>query len=205
MIKVYGVPGWGSTISELMLTLADIPYQFVDVSGFDHEGASRELLKTLNPLCQVPTLALENDEIMTETAAIALMVLDRRPDLAPPVGRAERQLFQRQLVWLVANVYPTFTFADYPERWAPDAPEQLKKNVIEYRKPLYIWLNSQLTAEPYAFGEQLTLVDCYLCTMRTWGPGHEWFQDNATNISAIADAVCQLPKLQEVLKRNEII
>ncbi|HFD8378542.1 TPA: glutathione S-transferase, partial [Escherichia coli] len=25
------------------------------------------------------------------------------------------------------------------------------------------------------------------------------------NISAIADAVCQLPKLQEVLKRNEII
>ncbi|WP_225248758.1 glutathione S-transferase N-terminal domain-containing protein, partial [Escherichia coli] len=81
MIKVYGVPGWGSTISELMLTLADIPYQFVDVSGFDHEGTSRELLKTLNPLCQVPTLALENDEIMTETAAIALMVLDRRPDL----------------------------------------------------------------------------------------------------------------------------
>lgn len=86
MIKVYGVPGWGSTISELMLTLADIPYQFVDVSGFDHEGTSRELFETLNPLCQVPTLALENDEIMTETAAIALMVLDRRPDLAPPVG-----------------------------------------------------------------------------------------------------------------------
>ncbi len=155
MIKVYGVPGWGSTISELMLTLADIPYQFVDVSGFDHEGASRELLKTLNPLSQVPTLALENDEIMTETAAIALMVLDRRPDLAPPVGRAERQLFQRLLVWLVANVYPTFTFADYPERWAPDAPEQLKKNVIEYRKSLYIWLNSQLTAEPYASGASL--------------------------------------------------
>lgn len=152
MIKVYGVPGWGSTISELMLTLADIPYQFVDVSGFDHEGTSRELLKTLNPLCQIPTLTLENDEIMTETAAIALMVLDRRPDLAPPVGRAERQQFQRLLVWLVANVYPTFTFADYPERWAPDAPEQLKKNVIEYRKSLYIWLNSQLTAEPYAFG-----------------------------------------------------
>ena len=46
MIKVYGVPGWGSTISELMLTLADIPYQFFDVSGFDHEGTSRELLKT---------------------------------------------------------------------------------------------------------------------------------------------------------------
>ena len=136
---------------------------------------------------------------MTETAAIALMVLDRRPDLAPPLGRAERQQFQRLLVWLVANVYPTFTFADYPKRWASDAP------VIEYRKSLYIWLNSQLTAEPYVFGVQLTLVDCYLCTMRTWGPGHEWFQDNAPNINAIADAVCQIRNYKEVLKRNVII
>lgn len=205
MIKVYGVPGWGSTISELMLTLAEIPYQFVDVSGFDTEGTSRELLKTLNPLCQVPTLALENGEIMTETAAIALMVLDRRPDLAPPIGRSERQQFQRLLIWMVANVYPTFTYADYPERFATGAPEQLKKNVIEYRKSLYLWLNSQLAAEPYAFGEQLTLLDCYLCVIRSWGPGHEWFLDNTPNISAIADAVCQLPKLQDVLGRNGVI
>lgn len=108
------------------------------------------------------------------------------------------------LIWLVANVYPTYTFADYPERWSPQAPEALK-NVIEYRKSLYLWLNDQLSAEPYAFGEQLTLLDCYLCVMRTWGPGHDWFQDNTPNISAIADAVCQLPTLRQVLKRNEIV
>lgn len=205
MIKVYGAPGWGSTISELMLTLAEIPYQFVDVSGFDREGPQRDLLQKMNPLCQVPTLTLENGEIMTETAAIALMVLDRRPDLAPPIGRAERQQFQRLLVWLVANVYPTYTFADYPERWAPDAPEELKKNCIEYRKSLFLWLNDRLSAEPWAFGEQLTLIDCYLCAMRTWGPGPDWYQENTPNISAIADAVCQLPALRNVLKRNGII
>ena len=38
MITVYGVPGWGSTISELMLSLADIPYEVVDVEGFDQPG-----------------------------------------------------------------------------------------------------------------------------------------------------------------------
>lgn len=205
MIKIYGAPGWGSTISELMLTLAEIPYRFVDVSGFDREGPQRDLLLKMNPLCQVPTLTLENGEVMTETAAIALMVLDRRPDLAPPVGRTERQQFQRLLVWLVANVYPTYTYADYPERWAPDAPEQLKKNCIEYRKSLFLWLNDQLSAEPWAYGEQLTLIDCYLCAMRTWGPGSDWFQENTPNISAIADAVCQLPSLRSVLKNNGII
>ena len=112
MIKLYGVPGWGSAISEVMLTLADIPYQFVNVDGFDQPGPQRELLLKLNPLCQVPTLELENGAIVTETAAIALMVLDRRPDLAPPVGQAERQQFHLLLICFVANVYPTFTYSD---------------------------------------------------------------------------------------------
>ncbi len=205
MIKVYGVPGWGSAISEVMLTLADIPYQFINVDGFDKPGETRELLEKLNPLCQVPTLELENGEIMTETAAIALLVLDRCPDLAPPVGHADRQQFQRLLIWLVANVYPTFTYADYPERWAPDASEQLQQSCREYRKSLYLWLDNHLKATPYTFGEQITLIDCYLCVMRTWGPRPDWFAANTPNITAIADSVCKLPKLHKVLKANDIL
>ncbi|WP_312078166.1 glutathione S-transferase family protein [Leclercia sp.] len=205
MIKVYGVPGWGSAISEVMLTLADIPYQFINVDGFDKPGETRELLEKLNPLCQVPTLELENGEIMTETAAIALMILDRRPDLAPPLGSSERQQFQRLLIWLVANVYPTFTYADYPERWAPDAPEQLQHNCREYRKSLYLWLDNHLKATPYAFGEQITLIDCYLCVMRIWGPRPDWFAANTPKITAIADSVGKLPKLHKVLKDNDIL
>lgn len=205
MIKVYGVPGWGSAISEVMLTLADIPYQFINVEGFDAPGPQRERLERLNPLCQVPTLELENGEIMTETAAIALMILDRCPELAPPVGHSERQQFQRLLIWLVANVYPTFTYADYPERWAPDAPQQLQENRREYRKSLYLWLDNHLKATPWALGEQLTLLDAYVVVMRSWGPRGEWFAANTPKIVAIADKVSLLAKLHKVLKANEII
>lgn len=80
MIKLYGVPGWGSAISEVMLTLADIPYHFVNVDGFDQPGPQRELLLKLNPLCQVPTLELENGAIVTETAG-------DRPDGARQTSR----------------------------------------------------------------------------------------------------------------------
>lgn len=45
MIKVYGVPGWGSAISEVMLTLAEIPYHFINVDGFDSDGLSGSYLK----------------------------------------------------------------------------------------------------------------------------------------------------------------
>jgi len=205
MIKVYGVPGWGSAISEVMLTLADIPYQFINVDGFDKPGPARDLLEKLNPLCQVPTLELENGDIMTETAAIALMIQDRCPSLAPAVGTPERQQFQRLLIWLVANVYPTFTYADYPERWAPDAPEQLQYNCREYRKSLYLWLDNHLKAAPWALGEEISLLDCYLVVMRTWGPRPEWFAAKTPKIVAIADRVSGLAKLHKVLKANEII
>lgn len=205
MITLYGVPGWGSAIGEIMLTMADIPYRLINVDGFDRPGPQRDLLQKRNPLCQVPTLELENGTILTETAAIALMVLDKCPDLAPPIGHADRPQFQRLLIWLVANVYPTFTFADYPERWAPDAPEQLKDNCIAYRKTLYAWLDNHLKATPYAFGEQLTLIDAYIVVMRTWGPRHDWFAANTPKITAIADAMCQRPELHKVLKANEII
>ncbi|STR71238.1 GST-like protein yncG [Raoultella ornithinolytica] len=117
MITVYGVPGWGSAIGELMLTLANIPYHFVNVAGFDQPGPQRDSLMQINPLCQVPTLRLADGSVMTETAAMALMILDSRPDLAPAPGTAQRHQFQRLLIWLVANVYPTFTYADYPQRW----------------------------------------------------------------------------------------
>ncbi|WP_312686434.1 glutathione S-transferase family protein [Kosakonia sp.] len=205
MLTVYGVPGWGSAISEVMLTLANIPYRFRNVDGFDQPGPQRDALLKLNPLGQVPTLQLDDGSVMTESAAVALMILDTRPDLAPAAGTPERQQFWRLLVWLVANVYPTFTYADYPERWTPDAPDQLRESCMSYRKSLYLWLESQLQASPYALGKEITLLDIYLCVMRTWGPRHQWFQENTPKISAIADVVCALPELQNVLRSNDII
>ena len=205
MITLYGVPGWGSAISEVMLTLAEIPYHFHDVAGFDKPGPQQEKLRRLNPLCQVPTLQLDDGSVMTESAAVALMILDCRPEFAPPQGTAERQQFWRLLVWLVANIYPTFTLADYPERFVTAAPDELRQSATTYRKSLYLWLESQVVATPYALGEQLTLIDVYLCVMRSWGPRAAWFRDNTPKMSAIADAVCALPQLQRVLQRNDII
>ncbi|MDC4427032.1 hypothetical protein NQ663_21210, partial [Acinetobacter baumannii] len=74
-----------------------------------------------------------------------------------------------------------------------------------YRKSLYLWFDSQLSASPYAFGQQLTLLDVYIAVVRTRGPGHEWFTTNAPYITAIADAVCALPELHKVLKAHDII
>lgn len=41
MMKLYGVRGWGSGIVEIMLSLSEIEYEFVDVTGFDKDGSPR--------------------------------------------------------------------------------------------------------------------------------------------------------------------
>ncbi|MGU3522733.1 glutathione S-transferase family protein [Enterobacteriaceae bacterium C23F] len=204
MLTLYGVPGWGSAISEVMLTMAEMPYHFVNVEGFDEPGLQHDVLEQLNPLCQVPTLRLADGTIMSESAAIALMILDMRPDLAPPPGSPQRALFQRLLIWIVANVYPTFTYADYPQRFAPDAPEQLQNSCIAFRKTLYQWLDRQLVG-PYALGDNVTLLDAYIVVMRTWGPRAAWFAENTPRLSAIADHIAQREELQAVLRNNDIL
>ncbi len=205
MMKLYGVPGWGSAISEMMLTLANIPYHFINVDGFDQPGAQREKLLAINPLCQVPTLLLADGSVMTESAAIALMILDERPDLAPPAGTPQRRQFQRLLIWLVANVYPTFTYADYPERWTASAPDELRESCQQYRKSLYLWLEQQLAAAPYALGGDITLLDCYIAAMYSWGPRREWFAAHTPKFAAVAQAVYRRTELQQVLNDNNLL
>ena len=110
-----------------------------------------------------------------------------------------------RVVWLVANVYPTFTYADYPERWAPAAAEQLVENCRQYRNNLYLWFEQQLAARPWALGASVTLLDCYIAAMYRWGPRQAWFDDHAPKFAAIARAVCQRPELAVALRRNKLI
>ncbi|NIF31725.1 glutathione S-transferase family protein [Enterobacter sp. Cy-643] len=205
MYKLYGVSSFGSAITELMLTLVEEPYKFIDVDGFDTAGPMRDRLLAINPLAQVPTLVLENGEVLTESAAIALWILDRHPQYAPPIGTPERQQFYRLLIWIVANVYPTFTYGDYGERWVEEEATVLTENLYRYRETLWLWFETQLSAGPYIFGERLTLLDLYLPAMTRWRPRQAWFDQHTPKLAAVANRVRALPQLNKVLGRNGML
>ncbi|KHL26224.1 hypothetical protein PK98_07000 [Croceibacterium mercuriale] len=200
-MQLYGVPGWGSTIVEIMLALAGEPYDFVDVTGFDRPGAARDRLRAINPLAQVPTLVLEDGLVLTESAAIALWLAGRHPELAPAAGSADHARFLRLLVWYVANVYPTFTYGDYPERWAPSAPQELVDATDRRREELYLWLETQL-AGPFALGERVTLLDAYIACVISWRPRRAWFAGHTPTLLAVAERVRALPEVAPVMARS---
>jgi hypothetical protein len=63
-MQLYGTPGWGSAIVEAMLALVGESYEFVDVEGFDRPGGAQEFLAAVNSLRQVPTLVLDDGELL---------------------------------------------------------------------------------------------------------------------------------------------
>jgi GST-like protein len=203
MMQLYGARGWGSAIVEAMLVLAGQPYTFIDVAGFDRPGVARDRLMAVNPLAQTPALAMDDGEVLTETAAIALWLVERFPALAPEVGTPQHMRFLRLLVWLVANVYPTFTYGDYPERWAPTAPRELVASTDRHREQLYLWLEQQIVG-PFTFGERPSVIDCYLAVMVSWRPREPWFVSYTPKLAMAASRTRRLEVLKPVMAANTL-
>ena len=202
--QLYGSPGWGSVLVEAALVRARVPFVFEDVSGFDQAGPARERLLAVNPLAQVPALVLPGGEVMTESAAIIIYLAETHKGarLAPPVGHRQGPAFLRRLIWLVASVYPTFLFADYPERWAPGAERDLVERVPEHRKRLWRQWEAELQGGPWALGECFSALDIFVAAMTRWRPRRDWFEAECPKLAAIARLADAEPDLIPVWTRN---
>ena len=205
---LYGLPGWGSALIEAQLAWYDLPMDLRDSGDLFASAEARDRLRPLNPLTQVPTLVLPDERggtVMTESAAITLHLADLtgRDDLVPGPQAPERAAFLRWLVFLVANVYPTFTYADVPTRFVKDeaASKAFRAEVDAYAQRLWLALESA-TGAPWFLGERLSAIDIYLAVMTHWRPGRAWFAEHAPRVLAAAQRAAELPALAPVMARN---
>lgn len=203
---LHGEPGWGSAIVEAQLAFYGLPFRFEATGDLFASAESRARLARLNPLAQVPVLALADGTVMTESAAITLHLADLtgRDDLVPGPKAAERATFLRWLVFLVANVYPTFTYADDPARFVK-ADEAVQKafraEVDAYAQRLWAHVE-QAAVGPWFLGLRFSALDVYLAVMTKWRPRREWFAAHAPKLLAAADAAAALPAMAPVMARN---
>lgn len=201
---LYGARGWGSTLAEAALAWVGEPFEFVDVEGFDKPGPQRDRLLAVNPLARVPTLVAPGGEIMTESAAIVLRLAELHPEsgLAPAPDDPPRAAFLDRLIWFVSVLYPTFSYRDYPERWAPDAADQLVERIDAFRQSLWLQLESEVGDSAWVLGGQPSALDIYVCVMSQWRPRRAWIADNCPKLHRIALATAALPVLAPVMARN---
>jgi GST-like protein len=204
-ITLYGRRGWGSTIVEAQLEWLGLDYTYEAVGDLLRSAEARRTLAPVNPLAQVPTLVLANGQTLTESAAIILYLADMtgRDDLVPTPGSAKRPDFLRWLIFLVANVYPTYTYADEPDRFVPDAAarDRFRATVDAYAQRLYGMIEATART-PWFLGERFSALDIYVAVMTRWRPRRQWFAENAPQLHSIATRADAVPQLQSVWSRN---
>jgi GST-like protein len=204
---LFGQPGYGSALVEAAMTLCDLPYTFETVK-MTGSAVAREKLTRINPLGEIPTLVLPSGQTLTESAAIMLHLADLAPGagLVPLAPGKTRTAFLRWLVFLVAAVYPTFTYGDFPSRFvsAKTTQDELRAATDALRLRQWSQFEAAINPEPWVLGG-FTALDIYVTVMVHWRPRRSWFAANCPKLDAIASAALALPKLKKVWERNEYI
>lgn len=202
---LWGRPGWGSALVEAQLDWYGLPFAYETVGDLFKDPDAKAKLEKVNPLAQVPTLVLPDGSIMSESAAITLLLADVTGSdaLVPAPGAPERAAFLRWLVFLVANIYPTFTYADDPARFVSvnNARDPFRAAADAYAQRLWRQVESAAGA-PWFLGERFSALDIYIGVMTRWRPRRGWFETETPKLFAIARKADQRPELKETWRKN---
>ncbi len=199
MWRVFACKGCGSAIVEAALALAELPYEREEV---DYETpAGQAILLEHNPLAQVPTVIAPDGGVLAESAAIVQSIdeLVPRAALLPAVGDPLRRDALRWLVFIVAAIYPTFTYGDNPAKWSCGEP--LARATDAHRERLWRHLDG-IARGPWFLGARFSALDLYIAVMSRWRPRRAWFAEHAPKLHAIAVAIDRDPRLAHVWQVN---
>lgn len=206
-MKLYENPGWGSAIVEAQLAVYGLPVELIAAGDIYADPVAREVLGRVNPLVQVPVLVLDDGQVMTESAAITLYLAEvaGRDVLVPAPGDPDRPAFLRWLVFIVANIYPCFTFADVPTRFVSDAEgAAFKERVTDHATGLWKVFEAEAVQDggPWVLGARFSALDIYLAVMVNWRPRRASFERETPVLARIAAAAAGRPDMAAVMARN---
>ena len=180
MYTLYGKNGSGSAAIEIALAIVGVPSRIVETATWEQNDAYAELLK-LNPLGQIPTLALLDGSALSESAAILTHLGLAHPEsgLLPRDDSARAQAI-RGLVFIAANCYAAIGIIDYPERWCEDADEATQKRIrngTRARLHRYWEMFVDLfPARPYPGGSAIGALDIHAAVVSKWAGSRQHLQ-----------------------------
>ncbi len=197
---LYGDKGSGAFCVEAALAEARAPYEFQTISLDKNEQKSPAFL-AINPSGKIPALRLPSGEIVSETAALLLILAERHPEarLLPPPATAARAQAMRWIAFMASEIYPMVEIVDYPERFAP-AGEQAEALRLKARDRVRerILLVEQAIAGPWLLASGFSAADLYAAMFSRWSECRGWRDEHIPKICAIAAALAERPAIGPV-------
>jgi glutathione S-transferase len=200
-MKLYFAPGARSLSPHIVLREAGLPFALeqVDVRAKKTEAGGDFL--QINPKGQVPTLELDDGEVLTEGPAIVQYIADKSPGskLAPPAGTKERYRVQ----WL--NFIASELHKNFSPLFRATTPEDYKPVARENLAGRFDYLDKHLAPRRYLMGDTFTVADAYLFVMTNWANALQLDLTPFPSLRAFRERVLTRPKVQEAMKAEGLI
>lgn len=205
MYRLYWAAGTGAIAPEVMLEEAGAAFERVIIDLAAGEHRAPEYL-AINPTGEVPALELPDGTVMTESAAMVLLLGERHPQtgLVPPVDDPERPRFLRWLLYMAAAVYPMLARMNHPERFAapPCRMEPERSEVIRCLDAQFAVLQDAIAGEPWFLAGGYGALDIYLAMLADWHPDKDGLIARKGALAELVRAVEVRPVYARVMERH---
>jgi GST-like protein len=202
---LYAANGSGSGLIEAALAELRAPVTLIPVDA--RRGAHRDAAyAALNPHRKLPTLRTPEGELVTESAAILLLLCERHPEpeLMPPPGSPQRAQALRWLLFAATELYPLVELIDHPERFAPDEPSRpgVRDAALRLWQDRWLLVEAAIGEGPYLLGERFCAADLYFAAFSTWDLSADFRRAQLPKVCRLAATVAARPALAEIWPRN---
>jgi glutathione S-transferase len=201
-MKLYYSPGACSLSPHIALLEAGLPYDLVKVDLRTKKLENGDDYLKVNPKGQVPAVAFDSGEFVTEGPVIVQMIADKASakNLAPARDSAERYKLLEWLNFITSEVHKNFGPLFSPVL-SDDAKAFFKDRVMGKFK----YIDGALAGHDYLMGKQFTVADAYLFTMLCWADRMNFDLSALPNLLAYKARVGARPKVQEALTREGLL
>lgn len=164
-MKLYYSPGACSLAPHIVLNELGLPFDAVAVDLKTHKLADGTDYYGINPKGYVPTLVLDDAEVLTEIAAMLQYLGDLNPEakLIPAYGTFERYRVIEWLTFISSELHKSFS--PLFNAAMPEAGKQIFRDKLAQR---FTYLDKHLGDKSYLMGEQYSVADAYAYTILSW-------------------------------------
>ena len=201
-MKLYYAPGACSLSPHIALLEAGLPYDLVKVDLRAKKLENGDDYLKVNPKGQVPVLALDSGELVTEGPVIIQMIADQARDknLAPARDSAERYKLQEWLNFITTELHKNFS-----PLFQPVIPDDVKNFFKDRLIAKFKYIDGQLAGRDYLMGKQFTVADGYLFVMLAWADRLKLDLAALPNLMAYKARIAARPKVQEALTKEGLL
>ena len=196
-MKLYFSQGACSLSPNIVAHEAGLPVTLEKIDMKTKKTAGGADFMAINPKGYVPTLELDDGQILTEGPAIVQYLADQKPDsgLVPKAGTPERYRMQEMLGYINSEIHKA-----YSPLFSDKTPAETREGQTAHLKKRYKLLDERLAKTPYLFGDTFSAADAYLFTVTRWSAFVKLDLSEFPNIMAFQERVAARPAVQAAMK-----